>query len=597
MKRTFRFAIIASVISANASTSTFAGFDPVEETPGLMNQIAVLSLEAQDASAGAVARLNDLWAGSGGGIVHQEDGSVQSMAGWLYGLPAEQRTALMSTVDPNRNLDGPSFAVLPAVRAAAEGGTASPLELYARIRAVPLTADMGAALALVGDRALAWGDPANADAFYDMARQAGWSNDPRQSGASGKQPAATATPVAVATPWFGDPKKLQLARVLPVTVGDTTFISGPAGVVALKGDAVLWTNTWGEPDDIAAGAPLPGGAGRGPVLSPAVLSGMGTAQIMVVNTPATADLPGMLRAIRASDGRTVWQSNGDSAHDGVRFVGPATIVGRYVYAPGVQTNGMLTTLMVACIDITSGRSLWLAPLGNVTDTARSGNRRPLEHHWHQSAPFVSGDALFVAPGVGHVFALDRFNGRFLWARPYTVNEADDGEVQRFRNQLRSRQYATPPVHPLQVQRYAAGLGRSGNALVVAPLDTPATFGLDSLTGKVLWTRTEMDPPNLIAVTGNNAIYTGGKLVALDPATGVDRWTAALPEPPAGVVALVDGKLHVPTATAKLSVDPTNGTGATNVASLLEKPLAAEPVKEALKAIGAATSIGLDEKAK
>jgi len=588
--------VIALLVVAGTALgprAALAGFDPTEESPGLGNQLSVLSLEVEGASAGAGRRLVELWAGSGRGLIWNVDGSLVSLAGWVEGL--KDRTALLKAVDA-----GGGASVLPTVRAAANDPAASPLDLYAKVRSVGIATDTGEALAIVADRALAWGDAVSANDLYTAAQTAGWK--PGADRASSVQLAAVpATPVSAlptVAPWFNDPKALLSPRVFPVSVGDTTYIAGTAGLVAVKGNAVLWTNRWGDADDISAGAPLPGGAGRGPFCVPAVLAANGAAQILIVNTPVAVDLNGTLRAVRASDGRTLWDSTDDESHVGLRFVGPATIAGRYVYAPAVASLGTSTTLMLVCMDVTSGKSLWQTPLGLVVDTAHNSNRRPLEHHWHQSAPRVVGEHVFVAPGVGYVFSIGRFDGIIRWGRPYEVTEAPEPDVRRFRDAMRSRQNATPPIHPLQAQRYASGVVAVGNVLVVAPLDAPTALGLDVATGKVLWERKEMDPPTLVGRAGANVVFAGGNgtgvsVAAIDPATGQNKWTT-----PAGTsdirgpLALVGNQVLAPTLEGLQTLDAASGAATATAPSPLAEALKSDSTRAVLTTIGALNSIQL-----
>ena len=581
-KRVVPIAVLIGLYSFG-SLDLRAGFEPPEEQPGLGNQIEVLTLELRENRSSAGARLAELWAGSGAAIVREADGALVSMAGWVNGVAPAQREVLSKQLS-----DAPTTgAVLAAVQAAArDEPTASPLQLYARTRAVPLGAGLGPALAVVAERAVAWGDLVTARDLYAAALATGWTADGPRAGAIASAAETTvARPLALPAPWYGNAKALQEPRLLPVAAGDVTYVGGLAGVAAVRGDEALWTNIWGAAEDIVDSAPLPGGAGRGPLVSPAILGGAGDgAQIIVVNTPATAELPGTLRAIRASDGKTLWESTDDDANRALRFVGPAAVAGRYVYATAMRTDGRLGTLLVACIDVTNGRSLWQTTLGSVTDTARDGNRKPLEHHWHAGAPLVSGDQIFLAPGVGFVMALNRFDGALLWARPYTVTDADEGQVRQFRDQLRNRQKnATPPIPERQAQRFAGGVARVGDVLVVAPLDTPAVLGLSATSGRTLWERADLPAPNLVGVAGASAIFSGADVRAIDPATGADRWTATVAV--AGPVVIEGDGLLAPTADGVVAINVASGAvSATRPA--VPTFAAGSPVATTLQTIGA-----------
>lgn len=550
--------LILAILVTLSSSVCHAGFDVVEETPGLSNQLQVLDLEVKEGSAGAVARLGELWTGNGSGTVKREDGSLVTIAGWVESLEGGRWKRLVEAVG-----SAGQGQVLPVTQMTASSATATPLDLYAKARATAVSDEVGPALAIAGDRARLWGDLTTAADLYAVAVRNGWT--PTADAATLIKSTGTGTttghrqdgtPVPVTTTWYGRPTELPDPRVLPVeALGGVTFVEGIAGVLAVKDNRVLWTNTWGEPDDITAGALLPGGAGRGPVLAPAVLAGLGQAQVVIVNTPVTADLPGTLRAIRASDGKALWEtstatSTAAASLDpmaGLRFVGPATITGRYVYAQAVRPSGTWASVNLVCLDVMTGRPLWVATLGNVTDTARNDARRPLEYHWHGSAPLVSGDRVYVAPGVGHVFAIGRFDGLLRWARPYAAADAPEQDVRRFREQLRNRNHkAEPPVHPLQALRWAGRLAVSGDTLIAAPLDTPGVIALDARTGTVKWSKPEIDGPNLVGAAGGVAVFSGAGLRGIDVATGNDQWTTdAAQVSPTGPAVIENDVVHVP----------------------------------------------------
>jgi outer membrane protein assembly factor BamB len=557
LKPALMLALVFATLAALSSPVARGGFDTVEETPGLSNQLQVLALEVQGGSSDAVGRLNELWSGNGAGVVKQEDGSIVTIAGWVEGLAADQLAKLRDAFD-----SAGIGQVLPVTQVTASSPASTPMDLYAKARGTAVSSEVGPALAIAGDRARAWGDSSTAADLYSTAAAYGWTPTVdaaaliKSSATGGTSQPASATMMPVPVAWYGQPERLSSPRVLPVEApGGVTFVGGIAGVLAARGNQVLWTNTWGEAPDIAAGVMLPGGAGRGTMYMPAVLAGMGQPQVVVVNTPVTADLPGTLRAIRATDGKTLWETTTATPSDassldpmvGLRYVGPVTIAGRYVYAQAVRLRGTWSALNLVCLDVMTGRPLWAATLGNVIDTARNDARRPLEYHWHASAPVVAGDRVYVAPGVGYVFGVGRFDGLLRWARPYEAANAPEAEILRFREQLRNRgAKVQPPIHPLQAMRWAGQLTIAGDILIAAPLDIPGVLALDVRTGKVKWSKPEIDGPNLVGASSGVAIFSGTGLRAIDVASGADKWTTDPAQAtPTGPATLVGEVVHVP----------------------------------------------------
>src|SRR5262249_16523246 len=156
----------------------------------------------------------------------------------------------------------------------------SPLDLYAKARSVPIATDLGISLAQAGDRALAWGDATSANDFYAMAREAGWTPDESRLSVATKVTSTPAQVMPVPSSWYGDGKATLTPHIQVVRAGDLLIIPGIAGGTAVRDGAVVWTNTWGDVEDVASSAPVAGSAGRGPLLFPAVLSGAGTPQVV-----------------------------------------------------------------------------------------------------------------------------------------------------------------------------------------------------------------------------------------------------------------------------------------------------------------------------
>ena len=154
---------------------------------------------------------------------------------------------------------------------------------------------------------------------------------------------------------------------------------------------------------------------------------------MVANQ-STATGDGCLRAFAASDGKLLWST--DQTADGIVILSPATIAGRYVFAIGLESAVDSSTgdLSLMALDITSGRPIWktrLAGINNRPNGPQPWTSSEIELFQDQGAPALTDDSVLIAPGVGAVFAIDRFDGHVQWVHPYHALPIEENAARMF----------------------------------------------------------------------------------------------------------------------------------------------------------------------
>jgi outer membrane protein assembly factor BamB/HEAT repeat protein len=218
-----------------------------------------------------------------------------------------------------------------------------------------------------------------------------------------------------------------------------------------------------------------------------------------------------------------------------------------IYLAAVRDTGLQPTGAVHCLDRRTLKPIW---------TFDDGGR--MLHMF--SSPVVSNGRLYVGEGMHanfecHLYCLDAATGQKVWtyaagshieSTPVFVGETvifgagDDGVVcvraasgERIWKLDRPAHVDTTPVIADGIVYAGSGTSRRNGA-------EPAVFALDAATGRVLW-RVAMDLPVWASPTlsngvlfvglGNGRLLEGprapeapaGALVALDAATGNERW--------------------------------------------------------------------------
>ena len=376
---------------------------------------------------------------------------------------------------------------------------------------------------------------AAADARAAAARRSLDQGDPDAAHALLGQPPASSAfgPVPFDAPWyaklnlFGGPRDVPVGSAAEVFVADRE-----RGVLALAADGrPLWRYA-APPAAALASAFHPGDTGRGPLSVPAVLADdAGRPQLVVVR------LGTGLTALRASDGRQFWTTDGDPAWAGLAVLSAPAVSGRCVAVvatatvPGDDPQEPPTgTLQVIGADVMDGRPMWRCPLGPVFDPLRpGGGRREAEPFRDGVPPTFAGDLVVVPDNAGAVVAVGRFAGDVRWARPYPPAATDGLTARRLNTGINRGLGQLPPLPTAALLRWSAAAVVAGDVVFVAPQDTATAMGLDRRTGRVLWQTTALpEDATCVGVAGGRFILAGANVSAVDPATGAIAWSAAPP---------------------------------------------------------------------
>jgi outer membrane protein assembly factor BamB len=504
--------------------------------------------------------LDKLLAPQPGGLLVLDEGGVVSAAAWLDALPVEQRSALAAAY--HGRFDA---RVKEAFDALKQQPPATAEQFYQLAQRYPLSSLAPGIYLEAAQRASWLGDAAAAAAFFDRAQRGGWKPEGERAllaaaarvmagGTIGNVPAELAPRAAAAATKLRWPDPVLLdgswyqggPRYLPATAGGMLYFGGPKDALAVRENGeVLWR--WTASNRIGDWANQVGAEGY----RPALFNASGGTQVLIVRQPRSTGSDCCLRAFRASDGKLLWSSEDNPGMDHLNVAGNAAVAGRYVYAVGLQWNDELGSLVLLAFDLLDGRLIFTAPLGNLVDLNRwRPERAALEDLFQQSEPAIAGDAVYVTPKIGVAYCVGRFDGRIRWTRIY--EDPAVGQVWRDPRSFAPRGGRPGRVSSVPTQRLRS-CGTPcvcGNVLVIAPQDTPTTMGLDSATGRVLWSSPAYPGHALRAGTDTAAFLVSGSGVeAIDAATGKSRWRygeAAGQSRVAGPPVLVESSLFVPT---------------------------------------------------
>ena len=179
--------------------------------------------------------------------------------------------------------------------------------------------------------------------------------------------------------------------------------------------------------------------------------------------------------------------------------------------------------------------------------------------WSAIGTAVEGADLYVATGMGLVFALDAATGKVHWATRYGR--------QGFRPNA-NRRIINPAVLASSVKHgwIEDVIIPHGNQLVVLPSDYDHIITLDRRTGNLLWDSPQVlfdgDPrANYCLGVSGQGLFVGGKNVVrkYDVPSGKLLWELSLGEESvSGQGALTPQAIYIPQRDAILKVDPDTG---------------------------------------
>ncbi len=133
-------------------------------------------------------------------------------------------------------------------------------------------------------------------------------------------------------------------------------------------------------------------------------------------------------------------------------------------------------------------------------------------------------------------------------------------------------------------------------LIAAPQDTLSVFALDATTGRVIWSKADINVPTLIGQTATTAIFAGSAITAIEARDGQPAWRWVPPRSRAitGPATMKDGDVLVPTTTtiAILRADDGSLSRESLGIPILRRMLNAETARRALEDAGAGKAFGL-----
>lgn len=214
-------------------------------------------------------------------------------------------------------------------------------------------------------------------------------------------------------------------------------------------------------------------------------------------TPCThgpRDVPGLVIAMRPSDGRTVWSFSRASESS------PLVAGGRVYF-------GSWDHRMYA-LSVKTGKLVWSTLLDGEID----------------SSPAFAGGKIFIGDNSGTLTALDARTGAISW------------KARSFSRFGRGREYfyATPTV----------AYGR-----VYASNTDGTVYAFGAGTGNLLWAHPVGTYVYTAPAVWNQKIYVGtydGRFYALDAATGDTRWVTEMPAAIHGAPTVMDGLVYMST---------------------------------------------------
>jgi len=511
----------------------------------------VLELELRQKSyADAAVRAEELLRDHADELMESGQGLI-SVGTWLDALLGHDRPAFAALAAEYERQFGPAARqALLALRGGQAVGR-RPDEFYTIARRFRLSSVAAEALAAAGDRAAELGDVYSAHAYYTLAGRDGWTPTgaaaERAQGiyrlATGAARAGYVGPVPCPAKWYAMPEGFASPKYLPYLAGDTLYLASGESAVALREDgAPVWSFQLPRAV-VVEGMPVhPMATGRGPLLAPAVLTdASGAAQILVVRQFGAREW--CLRGLRASDGKVLWTSDSDAGAVRLSYCSTPVVAGRYVYAVGVDSSpsGAMGApeVVLAALDVMSGKLLWRAGLGRITEPpAVHGRIDPrgirAEDFWNQGPVALEGDAVYLTPNVGHAMAVGAFDGKLRWVQPY--EEKTDARQSRLTHST------------AQVFRWKNTPAVLERRIVSAPQDTSLVVAFDRENGQGSFGREEIGK-TVVGRVGGAAILAGADAVTAVDADLTTRWSYLPPEGTTiiGPPVVIGSNVYVPTS--------------------------------------------------
>ncbi|HEV8605359.1 MAG TPA: PQQ-binding-like beta-propeller repeat protein [Tepidisphaeraceae bacterium] len=555
--------------------------------------------------AEAATQIESLLRGNADDITSTDERSLLSVGSWMDAITARHGKEL--TAASSVQFDE---AARRAVDALKQEPAAHAEDFYLFARRYRFSSFAASAYVEAGDRAVRIGDAPAASLFYTFAQQSGWNPDDERAAALAVCRVLSGEPIADLPPaarkraaevanrirqfrgamphdaiWYLRGDGVGMAKTVPAAVDGAIYFAGPRHVIALKGNGeLIWR--WSAPEAWARGlaADRPNERGRGPVYSPAFFLSPSGAQIIILRQPLGAGRDFGIRALRASDGKVLWSSDTVNGADSLSFAGNPAVCGRYVYAVAVEFTEQSGALLLVALDVMDGHVLFKCPLGTMLQMRRAReDPRGWDEFWEQTEPAISGDLVIVNPNVGMAAAIGRFDGHLRWTRTYEEKRVVIG---RGRERLFGDQLPVP-TDTNEFLRYRGTPEVCGSVVVIAPQDSPGAYGLDRLTGAMLWTQESPPAPTLIGHAGNLAFFAGDSIEAVDAANGKNRWHYS-PTAPARVTGpplVLDGFVYVPLADSKtitLNAETGRTAAAATPSPNLRQLLSSENAKKLLE---------------
>jgi outer membrane protein assembly factor BamB len=496
----------------------------------------------------------------------------------------------------------------------------TPGDLCAVARRYALGSIAPTALAAAANRAADQGDAVSAAVLFDLAVTAGWhagGADQARSVAvhdivTGRAARATPShtafgdlgPLPFDAAWLGAIAAYPAPKFFPVAAQNLALLSSDRYVMAFKPNGLLaWNYSPPKPWGNASPHFEPGMSGRGAMHMPAVfVDADGVPRIVVARQPGTKLPDGCLRALRADDGKLLWTTENTADFNADSFLSPPAIAGRYVFAVAWESTPTSGAIVLIALDVTSGQPIWRCSLATVFDPIHNKDQwrnRDLEDFWQQGPPAVGGDIVAVAPNIGGVFAVGRFDGRLRWMRPYHPTPISDSLLREYNDgRVRGRDMI-PPLSKTDYLRWTNTPAVIGPMVVAAPQDTDSVLAVDAVSADLLWENKMLPPVTLAGDSGAGGVplvAASDQIMALNPASGQPKWVYQ----PASGVRLIgpavsrDGRIFLPTSAGLMSLSPDDGKAspAGPGAPYFHSISTSEAGKAALAGAGASTSFGV-----
>jgi outer membrane protein assembly factor BamB len=413
--------------------------------------------------------------------------------------------------------------------------------------------------------------------------------------------------------WFGETRRVGLAKFFPAAYGDRVLVASWNGVSMVRTSGA---RVWASPSDhppsgFSTIRPIAGG--RGALFAPAVLADVeGRPAVVVVREPVMQGGERYVaRGINAADGKTLWSTAALVPRADLSYAGLQAVAGRYVYGVAVRrTNASAADVLLTALDVMTGETLWTATLGSVAEQGAQAvggrkNIRPepldLGAFAELSEPAVAGDLVIVSPNCGATIAVGRFDGRVRWVSIYRAAEAPvpaDFRGIRGRGARVADDGELPVVSRL---RYRSTPVVCGDVVLVMPQDAVPIFAFDRAGGRRLWDSDlqTTEAFGLAGASGNMAVLCGTTLTGLDAGgTGKRRWRYVPPHdaPLTGPAVVVGRTVVAPTAGGLIQLDVQDGKPRTTHAVVsFKEVMETAGGRAVVDAAGAGKAFGAEER--